>query len=182
MRTSTFIVTALSTLGLVAASPTTPEAGFPLKAIAVLSGDSPVKGYVTIVQDSPEGGSKISYEVSGLEPHSNRGFHIHTYGDITKGCTSPQGHFNPYGKDHGAPGDMNRHVGDLGNIKSNREGFAKGMIEDRMVRLAGPTSVLGRAFVVHAGTDDEGKGASADSKKTGNAGGRPACGVIGVAP
>lgn len=34
-----------------------------------------------------------------------------------------------------------------------------------------------RTVVVHDGTDDLGKGGHADSKKTGNAGGRPACGM-----
>jgi Cu-Zn family superoxide dismutase len=48
-----------------------------------------------------------------------------------------------------------------------------------LVKLIGPTSILGRTVVVHAGTDDLGKGGHPDSLKTGNAGGRPACGVIG---
>lgn len=68
----------------------------------------------------------------------------------------------------------------MGNIKTDATGLAKGMIKDHWIKLSGHTSVVGRAIVVHGGVDDEGKGASADSKKTGNAGGRNACGVIGL--
>lgn len=46
--------------------------------------------------------------------------------------------------------------------------------------MIGPESVLGRMVVVHAGTDDLGQGGNEESLKTGNAGGRSACGVIGV--
>ena len=88
---------------------------------------------------------------------------------------------NPHQKEHGAPEDSERHVGDLGNFKTDGQGNAKGSVEDKLIKLIGPESVLGRTVVVHAGTDDLGKGGHAESKKTGNAGGRPACGVIGIA-
>ena len=77
---------------------------------------------------------------------------------------------------------MTRHVGDLGNIHTDSAGAAKGTIEDKHIKLIGPESVIGRMIVVHAGEDDLGKGGNEESLKTGNAGGRAACGVIGVSP
>ena len=88
---------------------------------------------------------------------------------------------NPFSKQHGAPSDTERHVGDLGNFKTDDRGHSHGSITDSLVKLIGPESVLGRTIVVHSGTDDLGKGGHEQSKITGNAGGRPACGVIGIA-
>jgi superoxide dismutase, Cu-Zn family len=70
----------------------------------------------------------------------------------------------------------------LGNVSTDSLGVAKGTIEDKQVKLIGPESVIGRMVVVHAGEDDLGKGGNDESLKTGNAGGRAACGVIGVSP
>ena len=47
--------------------------------------------------------------------------------------------------------------------------------------LVGPRSIIGRALVIHAGQDDLGEGKDPESLKTGNAGGRVACAVIGTA-
>ncbi|KAI9715081.1 MAG: hypothetical protein M1812_006199 [Candelaria pacifica] len=149
-----------------------------VKAVAVLRGDSNVKGTVTFEQDSESSPTKVSWDVTGNDSNAERGMHIHQFGDNTNGCTSAGPHFNPFSKEHGAPSDSERHAGDLGNYKTDGQGNASGSVDDKLIKLIGPESVLGRTIVVHAGTDDLGKGGHAESKKTGNAGGRPACGMF----
>jgi len=152
-----------------------------VKAVAVLRGDSNIHGTVTFEQADGNSLTTISWDISGQDPNALRGFHVHQFGDNTNGCTSAGPHFNPFGKSHGAPRDTERHVGDLGNIETDAQGNSAGSAEDHQVKLIGPESVLGRTVVVHAGTDDLGRGDNEESKKTGNAGPRPACGVIGIA-
>lgn len=50
---------------------------------------------------------------------------------------------NPFSKTHGAPSDDERHVGDLGNYKTDGQGNAKGSVEDKHIKLFGQESVLG---------------------------------------
>ncbi|KAF8073762.1 superoxide dismutase [Lyophyllum atratum] len=150
------------------------------KAVVVLSGPSNVTGTITFYQNNGRGPVTVSGDIKNLDPNALRGFHVHQAGDLTNGCLSAGAHFNPFGKPHGAPSDRNRHVGDLGNIQSDGEGAAIFSLKDWQISLNGPLSILGRAVVVHAGTDDLGKGGNEESLKTGNAGGRAACGVIGV--
>ncbi|KAK3354750.1 putative SOD-1 superoxide dismutase (Cu-Zn) [Neurospora tetraspora] len=151
-----------------------------VKAVAVLRGDSNVKGTVIFEQESESAPTTITYDISGNDPNAKRGFHIHTFGDNTNGCTSAGPHFNPRGTTHGDRTAEVRHVGDLGNLETDAQGNAKGSVTDNLVKLIGPESVIGRTVVVHAGTDDLGKGGNEESLKTGNAGPRPACGVIGI--
>lgn len=153
-------------------------------AICILHSDngSGVTGTVTLtrhVSESGLAGVRVRAEVRGLAdgPH---GFHVHHLGDLSKGCASTQGHFNPDGFTHGGPDDDVRHAGDLGNIVS-RGGVAAYDRVDTRIALEGPRSVVGRAFVIHAGEDDLGRGGHDDSLTTGHAGARLACGVIGIA-
>ncbi|EGT38329.1 hypothetical protein CAEBREN_18250 [Caenorhabditis brenneri] len=152
------------------------------RAVAVLRGDD-VCGTIWITQSSEDKPAEITGEISGLTP-GRHGFHIHQYGDSTKGCESAGPHFNPSEKTHGGPCCDNRHYGDLGNVEAGSDGVAKVNMTDKLVTLYGKHSVIGRSMVVHADEDDLGKGVGdkeGESKKTGNSGARKACGVIALA-
>lgn len=51
---------------------------------------------------------------------------------------------------------------------------------DPIISLIGARTILGRGVVLHDGIDDLGLGDATDSTTTGHAGGRQACGVIGI--
>eukprot|EP01089_Gocevia_fonbrunei_P013301 TRINITY_DN3380_c0_g1_i1.p1 TRINITY_DN3380_c0_g1~~TRINITY_DN3380_c0_g1_i1.p1 ORF type:complete len:169 (-),score=53.11 TRINITY_DN3380_c0_g1_i1:50-511(-) len=148
-------------------------------AVCVLRGDAGVSGTVHFSQT--EGAvATIKVELTGLKP-GEHGFHVHEFGDNTNGCISAGGHFNPHGKTHGGPSDEERHVGDLGNVTADDKGNVSATLTDKQVTLFGEHTVVGRTMVVHADTDDLGQGGHDDSKTTGHAGARLACGVIGLA-
>ena len=128
------------------------------------------------------------------EMAGEHGFHIHTYGDLTDGCDSACAHFNPDNTEHGGLDSKIRHLGDLGNISSEK-GVSKGRLStDTLSLVLGKRNgIVGRMIIVHADRDDLGKGGlnqegevidekvHEESLKTGNAGKRVACGVIGLA-
>ena len=133
-----------------------------------------VKGTILLMQ-APGTSTLIKGTITGLEPGLH-GFHIHEFGDMSDGCKSMGGHYNPDGVDHG---DINEgHVGDLGNVTADEDGKASFSIRAHRVDLIGDRSVVGRGLVIHEDEDDLGKGGDAESLKTGNAGERLACGVI----
>jgi len=133
-----------------------------------------VKGTILLMQ-APGTPTLIKGTITGLTP-GEHGFHIHEFGDMSKGCESMGAHYNPDGVDHS---DIEQgHVGDLGNITADESGVAKVNIASNRIDLMGDRSVIGRGIVVHADEDDLGKGGDEESLKTGNAGDRLACGVI----
>jgi len=146
------------------------------KAVAVLhgtNGNEDVHGVVWFTQK--EGYIEVKAEVKGLAP-GKHGFHIHEWGDCSSGDgKSAGGHFNPEGVHHAGPEEKPRHVGDLGNLEANDQGVATLSLEDKILSFSGPHSIIGRGMIVHADADD------LTSQPTGNAGGRVACGVIGIA-
>jgi len=150
-----------------------------MKAIAFFQGD--IKGTVYFKEELKKR-IKITLNLSGLKPNSLHGFHVHETGDLTEGCMSMCAHLNPYKKKHGCPGMKDRHVGDLGNIKTNGKGEAKYIFYDDMIKLRGiKCNIIGRGLVIHEDEDDCGKGGNLESEKTGNSGKRIACAIIGYA-
>ncbi|XP_046964545.1 superoxide dismutase [Cu-Zn] 4AP-like [Vanessa cardui] len=155
------------------------HATVPLRGVARLASPDghDVHGNVTFTQ--LDGKVEVKGRIYGM-PAGEYGFHIHETGDITNGCVSAGAHFNPDKKDHGHPEDENRHVGDLGNVVFDNEQLSNIDFTDSVIALYGPHNIIGRAVVLHAMADDFGRSDHPDSKKTGNAGGRVACGVIGI--
>ena len=102
-------------------------------------------------------------EVSGLSPGLH-GIHVHTFGDISEGCASTGGHYNPRGVEFD-DGNAGGYIGNLGNIEADAYGVAKFDITYTNLDLSGDQSILSRSIVVHG---EE------------NGGPRVACGVIGT--
>ena len=89
-------------------------------------------------------------------------------------------HYNPFGKTHGCPGKIERHVGDLGNLVTDLFGNANYSTTDDVIQLSGKYSIIGRGLIIHSDPDDCGMGNNQESLKTGNAGKRIACAIIGI--
>lgn len=126
------------------------------------------------------------------------GFHIHENGVRDNDCLTAGSHYNPQGVRKGSnshtkrtinhfsfqnshSGKSNilyRHLGDLGNVMADNKGEIHMEVVDSLIQLHGPSSTIGRSFVLHAKRDDLGLGGDEESKKTGNAGARIACGTI----
>lgn len=122
---------------------------------------------------------KIIYKIYNLSD-GDHGFHIHNFGDLREGCNSACSHFNPFGYNHGSLLDKKSHAGDLGNIKS-KNNICNGEIKTNKISLNNSiTNIIGRMIIVHEDRDDLGLGNNDESLKTGNAGKRLACGIIGL--
>lgn len=151
-----------------------------IKSIAVFD-TKKIKGTVRFTEDINKQDIVIDIDIVGLKSGLH-GFHIHTYGDMSDQCESMCAHFNPYGKSHGGPDSVVRHVGDLGNIRADSNGVAKYQMRDSAIKLRGTKcNIIGRGLIIHADEDDLGLGGFPDSAKTGHAGKRIACAVIGYA-
>ena len=177
-----------------------------MDAICVIkdSCNSSIQGYILFEQrkqNTNETLMIITVKLSGLTP-GKHGFHIHEKGNLmdmlkgTNGCSSLCAHFNPDNKLHGDISDTrkNRHAGDLGNIIADKNGNVNQVLIDKVIRtnFSSKYCIIGRSVVIHEKEDDLGVGGLDsdgtiineniynESIKTGNAGKRIACGVIGI--
>lgn len=123
------------------------------------------------------GGEKVNIQVrlSHLPRVGEYGLHIHEVGDCSApDATSAGDHFNPMGKNHGDRTALERHAGDLGNVKANAKGEVSATFDIEGVTIdSAKSGILGKSVVLHANADD------LKSQPGGNAGARIACGVIG---
>ena len=147
---------------------------FPDKVVV----NNKVEGLVNFIQKNNK--LIIEYNIKNLSD-GKHGFHIHKCGDITQGCSSGCEHFNPFNKNHSDLNNKDSHAGDLGNIISKNK-IAKGSIETNKISINphNINSIIGRMIIVHEDEDDLGRDNNEESKKTGNAGKRLACGIIGI--
>lgn len=72
--------------------------------------------------------------------------HVHQFGDLSQGCNSTGMHWNPLNRNHGAPTDRNRHLGDMGNFEAGADGVINVNHRDRRMSMCGRYSIVGRAI------------------------------------
>ncbi len=150
-------------------------AGQKMKAQADIK-DATGKSLGTATLTEEKKGVKIVLKVSGLAP-GKHGFHLHEKG----ACDPPDfksagGHFNPFGKHHGAKNPEGKHAGDFQNLDVKESGKAAVTVVAEGATLGkGAGSLLkegGTSIVIHADPDDE------MTDPAGNAGARIGCGTI----
>ena len=132
-----------------------------------------VSGRVVFV--AVPGGAHLTGTVGGLAPGGRFGFHVHEKGDCSAvDASSAGGHFNPTGAPHGRAEAGPHHAGDMDNLVADADGTANVDVHLIGTTLGGSaaTNIVGRALIVHGGTDDY------TSQPAGNAGARVACGII----
>ncbi len=139
-----------------------------------------IKGTIEFYENLKENNVIIKINLTGFKKNSTHAMHIHEAGDLRDKCMGACAHFNPYHKNHGGIDSKERHVGDLGNILSDKNGNVVMILTDKLIKLHGTKcNIIGRSVVIHENEDDLGLGGHDDSLTTGHAGGRIACAVIG---
>ena len=144
----------------------------PAKAAATQPAMQSVTGTLTFTE-LPGNKVQVVGEIRGLTPNTEHGFHVHEKGDLSGADLNSAGpHFTPENKKHGGMHGDQRHVGDLGNIRSDAQGVARVDVTMENASLSGKNAIANRSILVHAKPDD------LKTDPSGNSGGRVAGGVI----
>jgi Cu-Zn family superoxide dismutase len=144
----------------------------PAKGAATQPSMQNVTGMLTFTE-LPGDKVQVVGDIRGLTPNTEHGFHIHEKGDLGSPDLSSAGpHFNPENKKHGGMHGSERHVGDLGNIRSDSNGVAHVDVTVENATLSAKNAIVNRSIIVHAKPDD------LKTDPSGNSGGRVAGGVI----
>jgi Cu-Zn family superoxide dismutase len=138
---------------------------------AQLAGPGGVSGVITFTQDP--GGVHVVARVEHAKP-GKHGFHLHAAGVCdAPGFKGAGDHFNPTNAAHGAPDASAHHAGDFGNIEVGADGTGNLDLQTTMLAVDDSANgVVGKAVILHAGTDD------LKTQPSGNSGDRIACGVV----
>lgn len=174
MRIPSFIGTVLAAAALTGCAGYAPP--WAPRATAALSPTAGNTAAGTVEFAERGGRTVVTATITGLRPNSEHGFHVHERGD----CSSPDaesagGHFNPSNAPHGHFASLNRHPGDLPNLRADAQGAATLRWESSELSVRGGAgSVINRSVIVHRDPDDY------SSQPSGNSGARLACGVVRV--
>jgi len=162
------------------------------KAVCVLEGTSECTGNYCDITNTGfvyftqvgKNAIKITAQVWGLD--SERGWHIHTYGDLSSlNGDSTGGHWNPLNHKHGLPGQSELHLGDLGSIKTFSKNPGPFGIYEHTLRHRATEwkidNIIGRAIIIHSDVDHGGdESVCSGSSTSGNSGKRVYQCVIGI--
>ena len=119
------------------------------------------------------GSVELDMNVYKLSANGIHAAHIHEFGDCSAADgSSAGGHWNPTSQQHGKWGVGEHHVGDLGNLRADKDGTARLVMKtDKWcIGCSNPAkNLIGKSIIIHSKSDDF------KTQPTGNAGGRIGC-------
>lgn len=129
-----------------------------MKAICVFDkiSNNGIEGIITFNQNSVNSPLEMNIQLQGFKPYTVHAIHIHEFGDLTEGCKSLGGHFNPTNKNHGH--SEKGHAGDLfNNFKTSKFGTLNILYSTNKLSIYPSNKcIIGRSVVIHKFSDDYG--------------------------
>lgn len=126
------------------------------KAICIIKGTN-ITGLLYLDELS-DGNTHIYGKIIGLEP-GKHSINIYESGNMINNCNNLGSHYNPSNKQHGSRVNVdsngniqinyNRHIGDLGNLLTNKNKQTTINFVDPLIRLSGDTNVIGRSIAIN---------------------------------